>query len=227
MPHEFSNQHVYFSAIAKGQPIEFVKLLQQYGANFRTHLGTFNPLQYAAEKDVPEAIDIVMKEVPDLLNVLDKDKLTPLGWAANSGHVNCIDKLVDHGADVHAMSFSGYSVMYFAVTNHHHDAIRALARRGASLETQEPGDFGATALYRAILMHESDKYLETVQVLLECGANVNGTTKSGWRPVHYAAKYNLIDVLEGKRHSRLVTTNCHILIPNTLFFSSPQIRARL
>ena len=193
--------------MAKGQSIEHVKLLQQYGANFRTHLKNFNLLQYAAEQANPEAIDIVVKEAPDLLNVLDKEKLTPLGMAASFGHVNCIDKLVDHGADVHAKSFSGYSILYFAVINHHHDAIRALVRRGASLETQEPDDLGATALYRAVLLNQSAKRPDTVQVLLECGANINGATKSGWRPVHAAAKFNLAEVLEGKHGSRLVTSS--------------------
>lgn len=184
--------------MAKGQPIEFVKILQQYKANFRTKLKNFNLLQYAVEQDNAEAIDIVMKEVPNLLNGLDELKLTPLGLAASSGYVNCINKLMDHGADVHAKSFSQYGVVYFAVTNHHHDAIRALVSRGASLEMQEPDDLGATPLYRAVLLNKSAKRPDTVQVLLECGANINGTTKSGWRPVHGAAKFNLVDVLEGK-----------------------------
>ena len=56
------------------------------------------------------------------VNVIDREKRTPLHWAACQNALPCVSALVDAGADVNARDWAQHSPLHFCC---HFDAVRA------------------------------------------------------------------------------------------------------
>ena len=60
------------------------------------------------------------------------DGVTPLHKAAEGGHLEIAKKLVDHGADVNAITAVGKPPIHFAVTNDHDELVAYLREQGSA-----------------------------------------------------------------------------------------------
>lgn len=113
---------------------------------------------------------LVTLEPEELMNVIDKpDALgrTPLAWAVEYGLTASIELLLRFGADSNQLRFTkdgGFSPLI-------HLAI---------------------AGPRSTWMDED--IVETVRLLLEAGADINGIDHEGWTPLHIAASWSLFSV---------------------------------
>ena len=66
------------------------------------------PIHYAAEFGDLEEVVRLVDEDPEVVNALfGGDGSTPLHWASHEGHVEVVDYLLDHGADIKAKNTSG------------------------------------------------------------------------------------------------------------------------
>ncbi|KAK0622407.1 ankyrin repeat-containing domain protein [Immersiella caudata] len=184
-------------AIAKDQPAELVEVLRQYGANFNVDLDSVTAMGFAVEGRNLAAMPVIAKAAPDLVNAMNEMDVTPLQLAASYGFVDCIEKLVELGADVHAKSLKGYTAIHWASSGCKPDVVRVLAKHGADLESPEPDEGRVTPLYRVIVKDDVDeaKRLETARAMLECGAKVDGRT-TGWEPIHIACETNRVGILD-------------------------------
>ena len=98
------------------------------------------------------------------VNVFDKEKQTPLHIATEQGNFECVQYLVEHGADVNAISekYTPRSVLLIAEMKEQVAIVRFLLEHGADIKN---GDF--------LLSSVRNGNLEIVRLLLEHGANPN------------------------------------------------------
>jgi uncharacterized protein len=98
---------------------------------------------------------------------------TALHYAANDGRLGLIQRLIEHGADVNASNADWFrSVLSWAANNARVDAIRALLARGArpdSLDALHAAAWGGPGRGAG----REREYAETLQILVEAGADVN------------------------------------------------------
>jgi ankyrin repeat protein len=83
------------------------------------------------------------------------DKLygwTPLHWAAEAGHTNIVALLLDHGAEVNAVTLKADCIpMHLATQNGHTDAAKLLLDKGANINHRDRN--GLTPLHMALISH--------------------------------------------------------------------------
>ena len=112
------------------------------------------------------------------LNALRKrNQDTPIGVAADRGHVEIVEALIESGAEINRQNRNGYSPLLNAVTEGHHKIAMALVSAGADLELRDSG--GYTALLHAAF----HGYEQIVRSLLDRGAYIDAQDKNGETPL--------------------------------------------
>ena len=148
-----------------------VQLLMEHGADTSTvnkHKQT--PLHTAAggEKDCPELCEILLKHGAKM-DAVDKDGNQPLHLACKQGHSGTEKLLVDYGADVTATNVDG------------HTPVLLVSQQLS--ETKEDGAHPNVKLHVAAKTGD----VETVQQLVDSGADVNAVIKRGRTLLHTVA----------------------------------------
>ncbi|XP_020298631.1 POTE ankyrin domain family member B2-like [Pseudomyrmex gracilis] len=84
--------------------------------------------------------------------------------------------------------FSGVTALWCAVRKRHVDGVMMLLYRGANVNTQTR-EFGTTLLHNAV----EYKNMKIVDLLLNYGANINASKKSGVTPLYLAVDKRHVD----------------------------------
>jgi ankyrin repeat protein len=104
------------------------------------------------------------------LNATDGDNLTPLGAAAQVGHREIVQLLLDQGADINARSLWPYgTALQVASANGSESMVQLLLNHGAEVNLSG-GHFSNALQAASAVGHES-----VVQLLLNHGADINLT----------------------------------------------------
>ena len=149
-----------------------------------------HPLHYAAATGDVESIrkQMLGKDVDSL----DCDGMTPLQKAAEAGHADVVELLVDSGAYIEQRIVMGDEVfgyfwldgttpLWLAVKNGHTDAVGCLLSKGAKTEQRsDPEEL--TVLMQAMI----DGNHEIMRLLVANGASVNTFMPSGQTVLHWA-----------------------------------------
>lgn len=113
-------------------------------------------------------------------NAENEEGLTVLGYAAHFGHADVVALLLDHGADIQALSHSKISyipsntALHAAIAGKANiEVIRHLLARGAKTDIFDSN--GHTCLHTAAF---HDEHLEIIRLLIEHGAQVNEPAKN-------------------------------------------------
>jgi hypothetical protein len=80
----------------------------------------------------------------DNVNDVDDGGFTALHWAADGGHVDCINYCIEMGANVNAHTGAGSTPLHFASTNGNVNVVRVLLNAGALVDATDR--FGWTPL---------------------------------------------------------------------------------
>ena len=157
------------------------------------------------------------------MNARDDNDWTPLHWAAQKNSTDVAKLLLEHGADLGAISNREYSVpLLIAAYRNSLDVAKLLLDRGADVDAADR--YEKTALHIAVQRNfpdlakllldrgadvdAADRYEKTAlhiagernfpdlaKLLLDRGADVNAiTTDHGWTPLLLAAINNSLDV---------------------------------
>ena len=183
---------------------ELVKLDSEYLKS----LGGRELMQLAALKGARESIIALANLGLKVDAEKDDNGKTAMHVAANA---ECIDALVNLGADVNAADEKGNTPMHFARNS---GVVDALVKNGADVNAENNG--GYTPLLFAAERHsdslgnfgssEKESWIKrktrgVVLSLMEHGANVTGLTKSGAFMIggitlmHFAAQWNDVDLI--------------------------------
>jgi len=103
------------------------------------------------------------------------DGWTPLHLAAHYGHLPTVKLLLEHGADIEAVSQNaiGNTPISAAAWGNRLDIVEYLASRGANVDA--PNAWGRTALHRAI----DGGNWDTARLLVKLGADVDKVDGDG------------------------------------------------
>ena len=113
---------------------------------------------------------------------------TALMWAAEANHLEAARALVEHKADVHARSKSGFTPLLFTARTGNVELARMLLKAGASLDE-------STAEDGTVLVVASASGREALSIfLLEQGANPNVADGYGVTPLHFAVQKGLFNL---------------------------------
>lgn len=159
-----------------------------------THI---EPLKEAAASgDVVAAMSLLYAsniQGYDCANDRDRDGWSAIHWAAEEGHEQIVDMLLERGADVNAASSYGTSPLHCAANGGNTDIVRLLLQRGA--DPLKSTCHGWTALHHAAFMGHS----QTVQILLKddrVRSSASQQDNHGWSVLHLAVHSRDLATLE-------------------------------
>lgn len=111
------------------------------------------------------------------MNDVDVDGHTPLHYAALTGHVGCIDLLVQEWADIEAVQSNGDTPLYSAICGRQLGAVLALLKHGADVNSQNWA--GESPVFTAASYAGKQGAAEVVDALLRWGADPLALSTSG------------------------------------------------
>lgn len=150
------------------------RLLLSHGAKTNiTGESGLPPLLIAADRGHIGCVDVLLKYKADVVMAYGDENDTALHFAADGGHKEMIEMLLDAGSDVNAVNKLGYTSLAIAAHKKHHAIARLLLERGAYVDARHDAD--GTALVMAV----KNLDLEMVQLLLDHDANVHATNAKG------------------------------------------------
>ena len=124
--------------------------------------------------------------------ISDADELelkAALANAAQQGHTDVVELLLENGADINAQTRDGYTPLTMACRGCHWDTARVLIDNGAGVNIETGNG------YTALIFASSEGRLEIVEALIAKGANVNIKTVVGSTALVIASNKDIVDVL--------------------------------
>lgn len=208
-------EHDIFSAITAGDTGKVKELITQHAnvAHARNPAGVSALMQAryenkleivallrkaAGELDVFEASTLgdmarlrtLVASDPRLVKTPSSDGFTPLHLSCFFGQPETAQLLIEHGADVNAVSPSRIAVIHSAAASRNAALVKLVLKAGANPDLQQQG--GYTALHEAA-MHNS---VERAQALLDAGADRAIRSDKGLTAAEIAANEGSKDVLD-------------------------------
>lgn len=185
---------------------DMVSLLITNGARYDSTDRDERPVLCEAVKYGYEQIVEILLNASDngvgmpVVNIADKNGLTPIHYAIKSNNINLIKTLVEKGSDLYRANNSGLNAFHMATKHGAEEMVRVLIKESAKsqrsgkseriLDTRTAN--GETALFIAVKRQSE----EIVSTLLKEGADPNTPEKDrDLTPTHIAAKLNNCEIL--------------------------------
>jgi ankyrin repeat protein len=190
-----------------GRDLKTARLLLQIGAdvNNKAGYGGYTPLIHAAYEGRFEMATFLL-EHGARVNDLDARGCTALYWAIRGGIKHWIPQreigkliqlLLQSGANPNIPGFNGSPPLHFAAQHGYSEIVTLLLKHSAQINAG--GENGVTALCFALMSGVNPKpesqIKETVQILLDAGADLTISANNGNLPLHYAAESGYFEML--------------------------------
>jgi len=171
------------------------------------------PIHHAAyEGDLKKVKEIIDRD-PNQINVQDAQGFTPLHLASGKGHIEIVEFLLNHGADIELEILNGETPLMLAAQYARHgqyETIKTLLEHGAMVNHKDENS--RTALHNAAMYRGK----EIMNLLISYGADVNARDKHQSTPLHQAAMLNNIEAAKA-----LVEHGADIFAKNYHDYSKP------
>ena len=127
-------------------------------------------------------LEVLMASDPDSALATGPYGMTPLHWASRAGSLECLQWLLDHGAEVDARNDAHRTSIQLAAERGRAEAVKLLAEAGADLDTQDRK--GRTPLHRATY----EGHAEAAEALLAACADTTILNRNGKTAFEIARK---------------------------------------
>ena len=97
--------------------------------------------------------------------------MTALIYAAENGHLQCMDNLTQAGADVNAMKESGYTALHWVCRYGFTECLELLIQQGA--DVNNVFESGFAPLRSIVVGFVDDGKVRCMQLLFQAGTHVN------------------------------------------------------
>jgi len=144
----------------------------------------------AAQQGDLVKIKSLLEKSPGLLEARSENEKTPLHFAAQGGHKEIVELLLENGADVNAKNIALETPLHYATAMGYKEIVDLLISEGAVLNSGTTN--GSTPLHYSANIGNS----EIIKVLIEKGSDVNCRTKYGTTPLDLAYDFNQNEVAQ-------------------------------
>ncbi len=135
------------------------------------------------------------------VNAQDDTRQSAYLIATSEGHLELLDLTLDNGADVTSLDGFNGTGLIRAAERGHHDVVERLLQ--TNIDVNHVNNLGWTALHEAILLGDgSERYVKTVRLLLDHGADPTLATGDGQDPLVLAENRNQDDIVDLLRAAR-------------------------
>lgn len=128
----------------------------------------------------------------------------PLSSGLGSSHSQVMQALIAGGADVNAKTMNGETTLPMAAAKGQADWVRVLIGSGADINAKN--SLGETPLIAAASKGHSDEDAEeTIEILLQAGADVTQKDPTGWTALRHAKdqrRYRIVKLLQAAGATR-------------------------
>lgn len=145
------------------------------------HAEQMNQLFQASQAGDVANLQLLLASHPELTNTENQDGLTPLGYASHYGQAGVVRLLLEHGADINALSHSKISfipsntALHAALAGERSpEVVQLLLEHGASTSILDSD--GQYALHSAAFHTDQ---IELIEMLLQHGADPNALNSVG------------------------------------------------
>ncbi|XP_044579759.1 uncharacterized protein LOC123261929 [Cotesia glomerata] len=202
--------------------VKIVKLLIKHGANVKA--GSIEPIVIATVSGNKSIVDILLNHENINVNGLIPDRtINLLHLAIESNHNHIVETLIAHKANVNAKSLNGPPII-LAAEKGYADIVDTLLKNNADPDIKDDDNrsaiefavakghlevvkilFGYTKMkinnkgidnFTMLHIASQEGYLDIVKYLVEKGADVHATNKSGSKPIHIAAREGHVSIVE-------------------------------
>ncbi|WP_049822211.1 ankyrin repeat domain-containing protein [Arthrobacter sp. H41] len=151
-----------------------------------------NLIGAAWDNNVAEALRLIAAGAD--VNYEDETEQSAFLIAASEGYLELLDLTLGNGADVHARDSYNGTALIRAAERGHADVVRRLLE--TDVNVNHVNNPGWTALHEAIIFGDgSPRYVETVQLLVEGGADVRLPSQGdGVTPLQHATSLGFQEI---------------------------------
>ena len=184
---------LHYAALNPKKDISMMELLLETEAresiNTKDNRGQA-PMHYLAQNGFTGGIELLANCGADI-NVVDDHGLSPYVWAIIAGQPEATSLLLSLGVFLYDTSANEKSALWWAANLGHSSIVRLLLSEGR-VPGADPGAVlvNPTHISRSVPLGAAASCgdLDTVQLLLDCGADPNCRDHEGWSAIHWAAE---------------------------------------
>ncbi len=158
----------------------------------RNYIG-WTPLMQAVQNGSEEIIQYLCENNADLdFHSLKHLHVVNALWSAvESGRLDDVKAAITSGADINQRNCIGWTPLMYVVMNGSEDIVKYLCEKNANLNV-----LSLYSLYSAISLAVALNQPSCLKILIESGADINGTNYNGWTPLMYAARNGFDDIIK-------------------------------
>lgn len=129
-----AGDHIPLSLACHFGHTDIALMLYNQGAKNLPNAESLYPLHLAARQGHAELCRVLSQNKQDLDKPDKYNTWTPVFWAANDGHVDCVRILINAGCKVNAKDENGKTALYYAAWEGHMDCVQLLLDAGCEVE---------------------------------------------------------------------------------------------
>jgi hypothetical protein len=141
------------------------------------------------EKSADDLTQFLNKGGDQLINAKNNDGRTPLHTAAMYNSKDCLQLLLDYGAEINAKGKNGLTPLHNTALYNSKDCLQLLLEAGAEINAKDK--YGWTPLHTAVTYGAVD----CLKMLIQLGADLNEKDNKGNTPLHFAPTKRCWDLL--------------------------------